>query len=170
MSSIPPPLAPTLRYTQGRLLLHRSATLVIFTCLFAILAPAQDRGRDTLRAQVAAVENAFAQTMADRDFDAFAIFVSDEAIFFSRQAPLHGRPAVLEYWKKFFESKEPPFSWKADIVEVLTSGTLALSDGPVYDEHGTIIARFSSIWRLDADGRWRIVFDKGYRVCQDERK
>jgi hypothetical protein len=51
------------------------------------------------------------------------------------------------------------------MVEVLPSGTLALSSGPVRDPSGKVTARFSSIWRLEAPGQWRIIFDKGERVC-----
>jgi len=54
-------------------------------------------------------------------------------------------------------------------VEVLDSGTLALSTGPVHDPGGKRIGTFSSIWRREADGSWRIVFDKGCPVCTCER-
>ena len=40
-------------------------------------------------------------------------------------------------------------------------GTLALSTGPVRNPAGQPIARFNSIWRQEAPGVWRIVFDKG---------
>jgi hypothetical protein len=29
------------------------------------------------------------------------------------------------------------------------------------------VATFNSIWRLDADGQWRVIFDKGSRDCED---
>jgi hypothetical protein len=28
---------------------------------------------------------------------------------------------------------------------------------------------FQSVWRLDPDGRWRVVFDKGCDVCDTTR-
>jgi ketosteroid isomerase-like protein len=46
-------------------------------------------------------------------------------------------------------------------VEVLDSGTLALSAGPVRDPKGQQIGTFNSIWRREADGSWKIIFDKG---------
>ena len=61
----------------------------------------------------------------------------------------------------YFATPEAPFSWEPDQVEVLESGTLALSTGPVRDPAGVVIARFNSIWRLEAANRWRVVFDKG---------
>jgi hypothetical protein len=32
-------------------------------------------------------------------------------------------------------------------------------------ESGKLISRFTSIWRQEAPGRWRIVFDNGEPVC-----
>jgi hypothetical protein len=54
-----------------------------------------------------------------------------------------------------------PFSWEPDEVEPLPSGTLAHSSGPVRDASGKPVARFNSIWRLEAPGVWRVIFDKG---------
>jgi ketosteroid isomerase-like protein len=113
------------------------------------------------RQQVWAAELAFARTMADRKLQAFSEFVSDEAVFFSDATTLRGKTQVVDDWATLFETVEAPFSWEPDHVEVLASGTLALSTGPVRDTSGKIIARFNSVWRLEAPGVWRVVFDKG---------
>ena len=118
-----------------------------------------------LREQVMSVERAFAKTMADRDHQAFARFVSPEAVFFSGPTPLHGRQQVIDWWERYYRSPQAPFSWEPAEVEVLASGTLALSSGPVRDPDGKLIGRFTSIWRLEAPGEWRIVFDKGAPAC-----
>jgi ketosteroid isomerase-like protein len=125
---------------------------------------------DALRRQVFATERAFARTMADRDVTAFAGFVSTEAIFFAGTTPLRGRDAVVARWKRFFEAKEAPFSWEPEQVEVLASGTLALSTGPVFDPAGKRIGTFTSIWRQEAPATWRIVFDKGEEACDCARR
>lgn len=111
--------------------------------------------------QVFAAERAFAKTMADRNLPAFTELVSEEAIFFSGTKPLRGKAQVLEEWSAYFKGPKPPFSWEPDQVEVLNSGKLALSTGPVRDPDGKIIARFNSIWRLENPGTWKVVFDKG---------
>ena len=72
---------------------------------------------------------------------------------------------VSDAWKRFYTSPQPPFSWEPAEVVVLESGMLALSTGPVRDPQGKLIATFTSIWRLEAPGTWRIVFDKGNDVC-----
>jgi ketosteroid isomerase-like protein len=118
-----------------------------------------------LQKQVADTERAFAKTMADRDHPAFVSFVSEEAVFFTSTTALRGKHQVGDFWKRFYEKPAAPFSWEPKDVEVLDSGTLALSSGPVRDPNGKVFATFTSIWRLEAPGVWRIVFDKGNDVC-----
>ena len=115
----------------------------------------------SLQKQVTDTELAFAKTMADRDHAAFASFIADEAVFLSGGKPLRGKAAVAESWKRFYTGARAPFSWKPDHVQVLDSGGLAYSTGPVFDPDGKQFARFYSTWRREADGAWRIVFDDG---------
>lgn len=125
----------------------------------AAAAPAADAA--TLREEVLAAERAFADTMARRDFAAFGRFVDAEAVFFGNTTVMRGRQAVLDGWQRYFTDRKAPFSWEPDTAEVLDSGTLALTAGPVRDETGQLIARFDSIWRRNADGQWQVIFDKG---------
>ena len=118
-------------------------------------------GVEALAAQVMAAERAFARSMAERNLAAFAVCLSEQAVFFSRQSVLRGKAAVVQGWQPFFEGASAPFSWQPDAVEVLADGTLALSTGPVHNAQGQAIARFNSIWRQEAPGLWRVVFDKG---------
>lgn len=116
--------------------------------------------------EVWAAETAFAKTMADRDHAAFATFVSEEGVFMSETATFRGRAQVAAGWKRFFEGPAAPFSWAPERVEVLDSGTLALSTGPVFDPQGKRSGTFISTWRREADGKWRVIFDKGCPPCQ----
>lgn len=113
-----------------------------------------------LEQQVLDSERAFARTMAERNLDRFSTFVSEEAVFYGGEI-LRGRDAVTGGWRQFFDAPKAPFSWDPDHVEVLPSGTLALSSGPVYNPAGERVGTFNSVWRLEADGKWRVVFDKG---------
>jgi ketosteroid isomerase-like protein len=114
-----------------------------------------------LQDQVMAVERAFAATMAQRDREAFAGFLDPEAIFYSGGNVLRGREQVTAAWAAYFEGETAPLSWEPDSVQVLDSGTLALSTGPVRDPTGRVIARYNSIWRRTPGGDWKIIFDKG---------
>lgn len=140
----------------------------VLTTLVSLLgAPAARSAEplEALAARVRAREIAFAKTMADRDHAAFATFVADEAIFMG-QAPLHGRKAVAEGWKRYFEGPQAPFSWTPERVEVVASGTLAISSGPVFDPAGARVGTFNSTWRLEKDGEWRVVLDIGCPPCR----
>ena len=118
-------------------------------------------GNIAVNEAVFAAERAFAATMARRDLEAFGEFLSEEAVFFGGPTPLRGKQQVLEAWAPLFAGETAPFSWEPDAVEVLDSATLALSTGLVRDASGTVTARFNSIWRQEAPGVWRVVFDKG---------
>jgi ketosteroid isomerase-like protein len=145
-----------------RALAAACAALGLAACA-SIAQPQPSRGE--LAREVERTERAFAKTMADRDAAAFASFISEEAIFFSGEEALRGKAAITARWARFFTAPEAPFSWEPDRVEVLDSGTLALSTGPVRNARGRLVARFSSIWRRESPGVWRIVFDRGSPVC-----
>ena len=60
----------------------------------------------------------------------------------------------------------------ADTIEIAVttlenkdSGKLALTSGPVHDPSGKQVATFTSIWRQEEPGVWRIIFDRGCPHC-----
>ena len=128
-------------------------------------APLLGQSNAELKEQVRNTERAFAKTMADRDHAAFVGFLSEETIFLPSNGVLRGPKQVADGWKRFFDGAKAPFSWEPEQVEVLDSGTLALSTGPVWDAEHKRIGTFSSIWRREA-GKWKIVFDKGCNCGQ----
>ena len=142
---------------------------LVLTCLSLLMAcavSAQEPDLEQLRQQVEDTERAFASTMSERDHDAFTSFLSDETVFFSGETPLRGKQQVADAWKPYFQEPGAPFSWEPQMVVVLDSGTLALSTGPVRDPDGKQVATFNSVWRLDPDGTWQIIFDKGSSFCE----
>lgn len=144
-----------------------SIRFFVFLILFftAFCASAAEQENTELQRQVMETEKAFARTMAERDFQAFVTYLSPEAIFFAGDMTLRGSDEVAAAWKPYFEPAEAPFSWAPGTVEVLESGTLALSSGPVHDPEGQCIGTFTSIWRQTADHTWKIIFDKGSHDC-----
>jgi ketosteroid isomerase-like protein len=140
--------------------------LAMVCALAAVLtASAAERAdTDRLAQEVRAAETAFAKSMADRDLEAFAALVDDEAVFFGAGV-LRGKAAVVDDWKKFFKGPQAPFSWEPKEVEVLDSGRLGISSGPVRSPDGKQVGVFNSIWRRGADGKWKVIFDKGCPPC-----
>jgi ketosteroid isomerase-like protein len=143
----------------------RRSVIVVAALAAGCAAVPADLRRGSAREDVAATERAFAATMAARDHAAFTAFLAPDAVFVSGTRTLRGRSEVAAAWRRFYDAPEAPFSWEPETVEVLDSGTLALSTGPVRDPRGKLIARFTSIWRLEAPGIWRIVFDSGADAC-----
>ena len=139
-----------------------SALLVLAACS----SPKTIMERASLQQQVVETEQAFARTMSDRDFKAFKGFLSDEAVFLGGDRTFRGKAEVIAGWAPFYEGPTPRFSWAPGRVEVLDSGRLALSTGPVRDPKGKLIGTFTSVWRLESGGHWRILFDKGDPACE----
>ena len=134
----------------------------LISALVLVQAPSEVLGQvGPVATEVEAREIAFAKTMTDRDFDAFLTFVSPAAVFFTGNEALRGLDIIAEAWAPFFEGPTAPFSWHPDVVQVLESGLLALTSGSVRGASGEVVGRFNSVWRKDADGQWRVVFDKG---------
>lgn len=144
----------------------RPSTLLLCLALAACasLPAPPDADLGELTRQVEAAETAFAQTMADRDFEAFASHIAEDAIFVNGRQPLRGKATILADWKKYFDGPAP-FSWKPETVVVLDDGSLAQTKGPVFDPAGKPILEFRSTWRREADGSWRVVFDDGACRC-----
>lgn len=128
-------------------------------------AMAQAETIEAIEMQVAAIEQAFADTMAKRDFTAFASFIDDDAVFWGNEGALRGKDSVLKAWKPYFEADAAPFAWKPETIMALPSGDLAHSTGPVWTADGTVVAHYHSTWRKGEDGQWKIIFDKGQAVC-----
>ena len=139
-----------------------SSLSLIVVCLVAAAAAGRARvSNDDLRGQVMAHERAFAATMAARDFEGFGRYLSREAVFMAGGDALRGKEAILAGWRRHYDGGKPPFSWEPEQVEVVASGTLAYSTGAIRDAQGRRIGSFNSVWRLEAPGRWAVVFDRG---------
>jgi ketosteroid isomerase-like protein len=134
---------------------------------FAALASATSQAADdrAVAEQVRSAERAFAATMADRNQAAFREHIAEEAVFFDGEKAVRGKAAVVAAWQAFFERSTAPFSWEPETVQVLDSGTLAHSSGPVFNPEGKRVGTFNSVWRRETDGKWRVVFDKGCDAC-----
>lgn len=157
--------------TFGRAALCAAFLTILFAAPFAAspaaaCGPAAATAPDPAAA-VRAAETAFARTMADRDHAAFVTFLSEEAVFFGPASVLRGKREIAESWARFYEMPDAPFSWAPEVVEVLPSGALALSSGPVYSPAGERVGTFNSVWRRESEGVWRIVFDKGCPPCAE---
>ena len=146
-----------------------SKSIVQVAVAIAILsfAPVHaQRGEVDRTAEVRAAETAFAKSMADRNLAAFTALLADDTVFWGGKGVNRGKAAVAADWKRFFDGPAAPFSWAPADVEVLPSGNLGFTSGPVYDPKGQRIGTFNSVWQRQSDGSWKIVFDKGCPPCE----
>ena len=152
---------------QGGTIRHMNGSIVcaVVVCVAGI-AHAQTNAE--LKEQVRRTEIAFAKTLADRNPTAFASFLAPDTIFMSVAKISRGPAEVAARWKAYFEGAQAPFSWAPEQVEVIDSGTLAMSSGPVLDPSGKRIGTFNSVWRREANGQWKIVLDNGCPACNCE--
>src|SRR5262245_524545 len=135
---------------------------LLLLCLAAGARAADDMAR--LAEQVRATEVAFARTLADRDAKAFRAMIAPDVIWLAN-VPLRGPDQVVSNWEKFFEGPTAPFSWAPELVEVQEGGKLALSTGPVFDPAGKRVGTYTSVWRREPSGEWKIIFDRGCPAC-----
>jgi ketosteroid isomerase-like protein len=150
-------------------MVSRRLAAALTSLLLAASVHAQQPDNAALARQVADVERAFARSMADRDHAAFTSFLTEQTVFWLPDAT-RGKAAVAAFWKRFYEGKQAPFSWEPDDVQVLADGTLAFSTGPVRNPEGKVTSRFMSVWRQEAPGVWRIIFDRGSPLSPADKK
>jgi ketosteroid isomerase-like protein len=132
-------------------------------------SPAPDPGLPTNDAERSlwASEQAFADSFAARDPEKFASFLDEQAIFLGRRR-LHGKAEVREVWAKMMTTgPAPPFSWRP--TRAMVAGDVGMTSGPVYDPQGKWVGAFTSVWRRQPDGSWKIVLDGG-APCEDPRQ
>jgi ketosteroid isomerase-like protein len=150
-------------------------TLVPASLMIAISAQA-DAVNDVRCAEIA-----FSQSVENMDQEAFAELVDPDARFVSGHSRVAaGKDAVVEAWSGFFEDDSQKIVWRPIVTEVVEAGDLGLSRGPYRltgtGEDGTpweVWGFFNSVWRLNDDGNWRVVFDAGNpsdRPVTDEMK
>lgn len=116
---------------------------------------------------VRCLEIAFSQSAERRNIESFRSFIDDDARFVGSTVT-RGPAEIVAAWQPFFAADGPAIKWRPQFVEVLEDGTLALTRGPyrmiAKDADGKPVEHwgtFNSIWRMNADGEWRIVFDAG---------
>lgn len=152
------------------------AGALVGCALFAVAALGADGApsREQLTEEVRAVELAFAASVAGDDREAFASFLDVDAVFVSGARATVGREAILEAWKGYFGPDRAELTWSPELVELSGDGTLGLTRGPwTYrgkSAEGEVVEQsgiFNSVWRRQADGSWKVVFDAGCSPCPE---
>ena len=152
---------------------HNSALVIVgrrvikYTLLIAALMTFVFALADDAAQTVRCHEIAFSKSVEARDAATFASFIDADARFVGSSV-MRGPVAIAEAWSVFFSVDGPEMKWRPEIVEVLDDGKLALTRGPyrmiASDDEGNRQEHwgtFNSVWRLQSDGQWKVVFDAG---------
>ena len=138
--------------------------IALMPVLFAI---ATSQAAADVAEDVRCREIGFSRAAEEQDLAAFRAFIDADARFASTGV-LRGADEIARAWTVFFQEDGPTIKWRPRIIEVLADGRLALSRGPYrvlgHDEDGNTVEEwgtFNSVWRLNDDGEWRVVFDAG---------
>jgi ketosteroid isomerase-like protein len=115
-------------------------------------------------------ELSFAKAIADHDKAAFAEHVHPHAAFAAKsRRPQRGRDVIVQRWAGLIDGTDLKLHWYPRQVVVAGEGDIAYSSGPaLYEavapregEPKFTLGGFQSVWRKDADGTWRVLFDDG---------
>ena len=120
-----------------------------------------------LETEVRCREIAFSKSAENRDAEAFRSFLDADTRFVGNNV-MRGPDEVVAGWANLLAPDGAAIRWRPRVVEVLKNGRYALSSGPyriiANDEQGNPVeywGTFNSVWRLNDDGVWRVVFDSG---------
>ena len=112
-------------------------------------------------------EIGFSKSVETQDVALFASFIDADARFVSNVVT-HGPEAIAAAWSVFFTESGTTIKWRPQFVQVLETGTLALTRGPyrmvTNTDQGKMMEHwgtFNSVWRLQENGEWKVVFDAG---------
>jgi ketosteroid isomerase-like protein len=142
--------------------------------LSGVAVQAQEATLQAASAEIVKADAAFAQSVADKNRERFLSFIADAATF-NGGTPneLHGRDAVMKAWGDFFEPNGPTLTWSPTKGEVVGAGDVGYTTGRsvlrLTGAEGKITERrgqYVTIWRKQADGSWKVVFDTGSTLPQ----
>ena len=137
------------------------------------VAPAEEGFDRAARIEeVRRAELAFAASVTENRPERFAALLAEDAVFVGGGGVTRGREAIVAAWQGYFGEQRPRFEWHPEVVELSADGSLGLTRGPwtmqTQDAQGASVelrGLFNSVWRRQADGSWRVLFDAGCPPC-----
>ncbi len=121
---------------------------------------------DNYKAEIMQTEKDFAIMAKEEGLQAaFLFYAAEDAVINRNDSVLKGKEAIRVYYEKQ-SLKDVQLDWKPDYIEVSLSGDLAYTYGKytfsAMDEQGEIIKSegiFHTVWKRQADGSWKFVWD-----------
>lgn len=127
--------------------------LGLWIALTALASPAPEAALD----EVIAVERAFAAETRERGFKrGFLAYVAPDGFLF-QPGPTPARPGLDALPDE--APPGPPLDWWPQFAGIANSGDLGFTTGGA-----SIPVRYFTVWRRQADGSWRWIYDGGPRL------
>ncbi|HEY3042665.1 MAG TPA: DUF4440 domain-containing protein [Vicinamibacterales bacterium] len=151
----------------------KSVTLAVVAVLVAVSVGGRAQTADQKdAAAIMKADSDFNRAVADRDLKRFLSFVGEPATFNGgTPGEIHGRDAIAKEWASYFQPDGPRLTWKPTKAEILGHGDLGYTVGawelrapPAGGQgaaNGVTRGNYLTVWKKQADGAWRIVFDTG---------
>ena len=118
--------------------------------------------------EITQAESDFARMALEQGIEpAFLAFAAEDAVLMRNNQVVRGRDEIREWFaKRPSDPSKIKLEWKPDFVEVSASGDLGYTYGAytltVIDSTGaaqTQTGIFHTVWKRQADGTWRFVWD-----------
>jgi uncharacterized protein (TIGR02246 family) len=143
---------------------------ILPACIGSLAACARTPDLDAARAALRATDEAWAAAVAEgADLDLIVSYWADDARVYPGDTPvLQGKEAIREHVRAMFATPGIHMTWQPQEVVVAASGDFGATtgtnefsmpgpDGSTVTSHGYYL----TVWRKNADGKWKSVFDMG---------
>jgi ketosteroid isomerase-like protein len=114
-------------------------------------------------------DQAFDRATATKGLEGFASFIADDVSTLRPDKPvITGKSAMVDLWTPLLHNPALSIRWKPLSASASTGGDLGYTVGSYEitqtDDKGKTVAatgKYVTIWRKQADGSWKVVFDSG---------
>lgn len=113
-------------------------------------------------------DRAFDRDTAARGLDGWMSWFAEDARIEGAKDVIVGKTALREYYSKMFAQREFSIHWWPTYADISEDGTLGYTFGRATitwrDEKGEVQkreSRYSTLWRKQKDGAYKVVFDIG---------
>lgn len=113
-------------------------------------------------------DKAFDRDTAARGLDGWMSWFAENARIEGATDVIAGKPALREVYSKMFAQREFRIHWRPESADISDDGTLGYTFGRAEiswrDEKGEMqkrASRYTTLWRKQKDGTYKVVFDMG---------
>lgn len=144
--------------------------LLVITAAMLLAACAPRVDTEAARAAILEADRQFSKATSERGLDGFRSFLADEVTTLRPDSPvIRGKDPFVERWAALLANPKMKITWEPELAEVSASGELGYTVGSyeITATNGLGIAstagtgKYVTIWRKQADGSWKVVFDSG---------